>query len=154
MGLCTALVSGLHRRFQAISEDYAMDVERTETLTHSAPTEGSRRRAMAAVLGGSLAALGLRDTVGRNRKRKKHKKHCPTCATCPPPTTCPPPDTCPRRICCQCATGCKTFPSPATTADCDTLCGPGGSTGDASTTLATNMPACDVFNGRCTVVRC
>jgi hypothetical protein len=67
-----------------------MDGTRLASLTRSGSHAGSRRRAVSAVLGGSLAALGLRDI--RAKKKKKRPKPGPTC---PPPTTCPPPATCP-----------------------------------------------------------
>jgi len=62
-----------------------------DTLSRTLSVAGSRRRAVAAALSGSLAALGGGETSA--------KKKCPICDICPPP-----PDTCPQRICCECPT--------------------------------------------------
>jgi hypothetical protein len=68
-----------------------MEPDHFDALARAVPAAGSRRRAVGAVLGGSLAALGLRE-AGAKKHKKNHKKDKDTC---PPPTTstCPPPPT-------------------------------------------------------------
>jgi hypothetical protein len=47
-----------------------MDSTRFDTLSRSLITAGSRRRALAAALSGAFAALSLRDTVAKKKKKK------------------------------------------------------------------------------------
>ena len=58
MGLCADLAPGLHRRSQAILEVHGMDIARFDRLTRSLTETGSRRRALAAAVGGVLGLSG------------------------------------------------------------------------------------------------
>lgn len=76
-----------------------MDGARVDSRSRSVPVVESRRRALTAVLGGSLAALSLRDTTAKKKHRHRGKDTtcdtpavqvaCPTCETCPEPPTAP-----------------------------------------------------------------
>jgi len=69
-----------------------MDADRFDTLARSVPAGQSRRRAVLAALGGSLAALSLGTTTAKKKRKTKRKKtRCPMCACPPPPTAAPPP---------------------------------------------------------------
>jgi hypothetical protein len=69
-----------------------MDAERIDILARSLIAAGSRRAALAAVLGGSLGLLGLADTAAKKKGKGKNKKKKPgqacaascntTCSTC------------------------------------------------------------------------
>ncbi len=146
-----------------------MDADRFDTLARSVPAGRSRRRAVLAALGGSLAALSLGATTAK-KKHKKHKrksaKPCPTCVTCPEPTACPPRDTCPRRTCCVCNSASSPTPgcrfgadSDGSTADfiakCNAACGgPGTADTGARTGAAGSTVACNADGNACVVVRC
>lgn len=69
-----------------------MDAERFDMLARSVPAAGSRRRALAAVLGGLLALLGATETAAKPKKKKKNKKKRSSPA--PPPISPPPPSGC------------------------------------------------------------
>jgi hypothetical protein len=107
-----------------------MDGSAFDAVARAVPIPGSRRRAVVAVLGGTFAALGLRDTTGRKKKGKGKKPRCPECDTCPAPL-----DTCPQRFCCSCypsgggaSTKCTYFPTEVNpTASCADFC-PGQAT--------------------------
>jgi hypothetical protein len=113
-----------------------MESDRFDALTRTQPAAGSRRRALVAALGGSLAAL----VGGRSRSeagKKKRKKRTP----CPAPTVCPPRDTCPVRTCCVCnatspTPGCQfappTTPDVTLSAVCQHACGGPGTYASAT----------------------
>ena len=141
-----------------------MDAGRFDALSRSLKTT-SRRGALRAIgvvgVAGLAERLGVtvaeaRNRGGKHRRGKKKNKtaECPECV-------CPTPDTCPNRICCICNTPgdteCRTFPAPATAAQCNDLCGPLGSSGDAETSDPDSMTACDFVSDlspSCRIVRC
>ena len=80
-----------------------MHASRFDTLApRSLTAAGSRRRALAGLLTGTVALMSGRSS-GEAGKKKRKKKRCPA------PTVCPPPDTCPSHTCCKCA---ATSPTP------------------------------------------
>jgi hypothetical protein len=144
-----------------------MDADRFDTLARAVPAGRSRRRAVLAALGGSLAALSLGTTAKKKRKKNKRKspKPCPTCVTCPEPTVCSPRDTCPRRTCCVCNTssptpGCRFgADSDGSSADfnakCEAACGgPGTWDSGVRTGMAGSTVACNSARTQCLFVAC
>ena len=132
-----------------------MDADRFDTLTRSVPAAGSRRRALVAVLAGSLAALGLRDT-GAKKKKKKKKPASPTC-TCPPPPPPPPATYCAGKNYCA-TSGDKTACNVAGTTPCyclvradnaTTFCGAPGPPVDSCTSCTGEKEICVVLGGIC-----
>src|SRR5688572_30602015 len=148
-----------------------MDADRFDTLTRFVPTSGSRRRAMAVAVGGSLAAIGIHNTGAKKKKKRKgnDKEPCPTCI-CPAPTVCPAQDTCPQRTCCVCSEssgkpGCylADIPSDHTTIEavCVQICGDGAATWtqgrwprDSSESVACGFPNDESTSAACIRIHC
>ena len=137
-----------------------MDSARFDALTRCVPATGSRRRAFMATLGGSLAALALRDTVA---KKKKKKKACPTCDTSDTCPTCPPRDTCPTRSCCVCKAGsatpgCQFGPTALTLSEaiaaCEQVCGGADKWFSAANSLAGQSQVCNTIGSECVTAGC
>ncbi|MGH2617440.1 MAG: hypothetical protein ACRDJC_19575 [Thermomicrobiales bacterium] len=53
-----------------------MDSERFDSLVRSLPPSGNRRGALAALLGGALAALSLTESAAKKKNMKKKKCGC------------------------------------------------------------------------------
>ena len=127
-----------------------MDTGHFGALTRTLPAAGSRRRGLVAALGGSLAALGLRDTGAKNKRKKKKKTRC----TCPPPPTLPPAPFCAGKN--TCAQGAEVRCEVAGASDrcycwvrqdnATPFCGTETQTG-SSCSICTENEVCVIFGG-------
>ena len=136
-----------------------MESDRFDALTRHVPAAGSRRMALVAALGGSLAALGLRDTGAKKKNTKKKKKTTTmpttsTTCTCPPPPAPPPATFCAGKNHCAAWASCSTQFKEACDClvrqdDLTSFCGEGAYEAHEDCSYCTNDEICVIFGGLC-----